>query len=404
MHQNNQTIRFFNPTAELAIANGLISYQPNSLLKRFESDLAYLPYVLSSNEDLILVDKYENFEHVDLLKSCGFKTPGQILQTDFFKYPPRVVDKNNNFIPWCWAPNIEHKLTKFGYLERTNVRSIESKWTNQRYFYSRAFALDVLNKIKPELDPKITIDNNDSPQIVNSIESVKELLERYKALVLKAPWSSSGRGLIVLKKALLPENIIQRINSILKEQTYLMAEPLLNKKMDFAIQFEAKNESITFAGESYFETDSVGQYQKNYINTYPDKVEQEVILFWESIKNDIINKLTKTLIDKKLYLQHQGFFGVDMLIFTKGDQLKIQPCLEINLRQNMGIVTKKIIDTIHPEAKGTFNIFFEPKLSYETFIDHAFKKPTMADDKLIKGLIPLTSHREKKFGAYIELH
>ncbi|MBZ4677162.1 MAG: hypothetical protein JG782_1782, partial [Anaerophaga sp.] len=41
----------FNPTNELAIANGQVSYMPPANLRRFENDLASLPWILSDEDD-----------------------------------------------------------------------------------------------------------------------------------------------------------------------------------------------------------------------------------------------------------------------------------------------------------------------------------------------------------------
>ena len=46
-----ENIFYFNPTCELAIANGSFSYMPPRLLRDFEQDCASLPFLFASPND-----------------------------------------------------------------------------------------------------------------------------------------------------------------------------------------------------------------------------------------------------------------------------------------------------------------------------------------------------------------
>ena len=61
-------------------------------------------------------------------------------------------------------------------------------------------------------------------------------------------------------------------------------------------------------------------------------------------------------------VKYTGFLGVDMMIYRDGvGQYKIQPCVEINLRYNMGIVALQLQRHLAESAEGHFRVRFSAK-------------------------------------------
>ena len=60
---------------------------------------------------------------------------------------------------------------------------------------------------------------------------------------------------------------------------------------------------------------------------------------------------------------YNGYLGVDMMIcrFPESPVYRIHPCVEINLRMNMGVVARHIYDHyIYPTSTGAFQISYYP--------------------------------------------
>ena len=387
----------------MAIANGTISYLPNQTIAKFEEDLAYLPSLLSRNKDLILMPQYEDLKHIELLHSLSLPVPGQILQKDFFDQHQNIISTINQYKLWGWAPNWIHRLKKAKTVHSTEFeQSSFYQWNNQhKNIFSRKTALSILEKILP-IDTSIYIPSRLVPKVLYKISEIEVFLQKHQQIILKAPWSASGRGLIVLRKNSLNVSIEQNIKHILSRQDYIMAEPLLNKKIDLSMHFEIKNTSISYKGITFFETNSNGQYLSHYLNQYPP-TQQTVLDFLEHNKEQLENDLRIAISKSDIPKYYEGFFGVDLMIIELDNKLYFHPCVEINLRNNMGTIALHLEQLIHPEAKGQFKIVLNPKSSFEKEYSKNISSRSLLDGKIIKGSLPLVSPKGKQFGAFIKL-
>ena len=396
-------LHIFNPSCETAIANGTVSYLPNRTLQTFEDDLSYLPSLFSNSKDLILMPKYESLEHLEELHRFSFPIPGQILQTDFFDEKQRIISEINSYKLWGWSPNWIHRLKKNKRVSSLNFeKSTFYSWTDShKEIYSRKMAKLVMESITNENNP-IYVNSEFRVQALETINELEDFLAKHQQIVLKEPWSSSGRGIIMLRKNFLNTSIVQRVKGVFQQQKYIMAEPMLDKQMDMAMHFEIKNKEVFYKGDTYFKTGSNGQYQANYLNQYPE-LEDRVLDFLkfnkEQVKDDLLKALSKSEIPK----YYEGFLGVDIMIVEQNKRLVFQPCVEINLRNNMGTVALHLQEIIHPEAKGTFNIVFNPKKLFEDIYSQVSKTAIMEDQRIVKGTLSIVSPQAKQFGAYIDL-
>jgi len=400
----NSNLHIFNPSCETAIANGTVSYLPNKTLQTFENDLAFLPSIFSKNDDLILMPKYEELQHLEILHSLGFPVPGQILQTDFFDQHQKIISEIEQYKLWGWSPNWIHRLKK-----NTNIscpkfeKSTFYNWdTSHKKLYSRTTAKEILETILRQNPNSIYIDKKLIPSKLTTITEIEAFLVEHQQIVLKEPWSSSGRGIIMLRKNTLNQSITQRINGVLKQQNYIMAEPMLNKQLDMALHFKIKNQQVSFIGDTYFQTNSNGQYQANYLNQVPN-IDKRLLDFIEKNKNQLIDNLILSLSESKININYEGFLGIDVMLIEENKNLFFQPCVEINLRNNMGTIALHIQKIIHPKAKGIFNVVFNPKARFETTYQQENHKASTLDGLFYKGTLALVSPKGKQFGAYINL-
>lgn len=406
MCNNLPNIYLFNPTCEYAVANGNTSWQPNLLLQKMESDLGCLPLYFAKTEDYVVVEHMPSVEYFKKISAIKSDIPGFILK-DELKKSTFSAFKINHLKPWGWSPAV-HKL--LSPLKPNCADSFKASpvfnWTaNHKEIYSKRFALHILTRLIKTLTSEYIIQEDQIPVICTSQGEVEIQLNKWDKLMVKAPWSSSGRGLQPVTKTPVHAKVWEKINGIIKEQGFVVVEPYLNKVLDFSFQFELKNKKLTFIGISNFLTDKKGQYQGNFLNGLQDDVSQHVRTFQKKAIADILPKLIPVLESSELAKLYEGNFSVDTLTYaTYNNELKINPCLEINVRQNMGLLTLQLEKLVDKERKAVFRTFYEPGKNFKKFVAEMEEKHPLciSGGKIESGFFPLTEVNEKSlFGAYL---
>ena len=376
------------------------------LLQKMESDLAALPLHFSNPKDFILVDNLPDSDFLNSLSSIGNNAPKFQLKKDIanehFSELPR-----NKLVPWGWSPAVHKFLDplKESCSEDFKKSPVFNWKPAYRELYSKKFALGILSELLEKYPNEYFISRDMQSEICIAKADFERLIDKWGKLMVKAPWSSSGRGLQPITFTPVHTKVWEKLLGIVKEQGYAIVEPFLNKKLDLAFQFKLKRGKAEFIGTSNFSADKKGQYQGNNLNGLPEELETDVKDFAEFIPQLIINPLKEQIEKSELAKSYEGYFGVDTLIYqdSKG-KLKINPCLEINVRLNMGLLSLHLERIIHPEKKGVFRTYYKPGFSFKQFkIEMEQKHPLRISDKKIhSGFFALTpSNPKTQFGAYI---
>ena len=401
------TVYYFNPTCELAIANGSFSYMPPLLLQEMERDLAILPFAFANGNDFVLTENLPSTDYQKRLKDAGFDLPRFCSLADLEAFP---TGSFGNICPWGWSPAVHFKIMKLKEKcdDRFKANPVFS-WRNEnQLLFERATSLNLLTEILNQNSPDWFIDRSLVGEKVSSCEEIELLLKKHDSIVLKAPVSSSGRGIQIIRKTKLNTSNRHWISGIIKQQNYLIAEPFLNKLIDLSFQFKIlPNSEINYLGYSVFETNSNGQYKGTFI--HPDLkiiLPQENVAELEKMITTTANLIREKL-KKSVYTNlHRGFLGVDALIYKHHKSLKMHPCIEVNSRMNMGIFTMFLEKKIHPHSTGKLELFYGSAGEYSNFYKEQVKlnPPKFQDGKLHAGFLSLVeADQQKKFGAYISL-
>ncbi|MDP2336562.1 MAG: hypothetical protein Q8N05_08955 [Bacteroidota bacterium] len=398
-------VYYFNPTCELAVANGSFSYMPPLLLQEMERDLSTLPFVFAGRNDFVVTEKLPGTGFIQKLKEVGFEAPEFCRLAELEGLPTDSLDA---IVPWGWSPALHFNLRNLK--EKCSDKFKSSPvfdWEKeQKLLFERSTSLDLLTGILNQHPYDWFIDPEMTGEKVNSSEEIEALLGKYSSLVVKAPVSSSGRGIQILRKPGLNTSNKQWISGVLRQQKYLVAEPLLDKALDLSFQFQVSAHSeIDYLGYSIFETSSNGQYRGTLIHPDLKSIlpEENAVVVQEmiGITAKVIGEALKKSVYSKIY---QGFIGVDALIFRHQEQLRMQPCIEVNSRMNMGILAMFLEKRISPDTSGKFELFYGSPGEFENFARiQAQNNPLrFKDGKLCSGFLPLVEpDRQKKFGAYI---
>lgn len=400
-------IYLYNPTCEYAVANSTASWQPNSLLQKMEADLATLPMFLANAKDHVLVDELPGATFLEEICQLHFTPPHFIEKKKVLTQQKYAEVPKNRLMPWGWSPAV-HKLL----LPLKNSCSAEFKrspvfeWKSEyRNYYSKKYALGILRRMLEEFPDSTFIEKNHIAAVCTSKTEIEERLKIWGQLMIKAPWSSSGRGLQRITKTPVHEKVWEKLLGIVNEQGYAIVEPLLDKQLDIAFQFYLESGRVSFLGISNFSTDEKGQYQGNHLNGLPDSLNPEIRQFAEELPQKIVEPLLHILGSSELAKNYEGNFGVDALVFRdKRGELRVNPCLEINVRQNMGLLSLQLEKFLVPGKKGLFRTWYgNGKSFFEFKVQMQLKHPLiLQNSRISSGFLALTEARkESKFGAYI---
>ncbi len=399
------TIYYFNPTCELAVANGSFSYMPPLLLQKMERDLSVLPFIFASENDFVLTENPPSIGFVQRMKDAGFSNlPHFCSLNELEALPDGSI---SDILPWGWSPAAHFKLKNLKEKCSDEFKASPAfHWKSEHQtLFERSTSLNFLAEILANNSPDWFIDQSLTGIVVTNSEEIEMLLKRHLPLVIKAPISSSGRGIQIIRKKELSASNRQWISGVLKQQNYLVAEPFLEKLADLSFQFQVKdNSEIEFLGYSFFETNSNGQYSGTLLHP-----ELETILSAEhsAVFQERISETVQIIMDalkKSVYAKyHRGYLGVDSLLFMERNQLFIQPCIEVNCRMNMGIISLLIEKKIQKDSIGKFGLWYS---NSEKFMDFANEQSNnnrlrIQNGKLNSGFLSLVEEdSNKKFGAY----
>jgi len=353
------TLHIFNPEHDIALAANLSNFTAPHAGRQLRNDLGFLPALWTQEGDRVLVQHEESalkaYRRVcHRLVKLGIRAVdnGEWIVDNYdksiFSAPFSILHSPFSIAPWGWDRAIRRELERMG-MTASLLPTAEQIEQIRQLSHRRTSA-----QLLPQLQMEGTVGEAFE---CTTIEKVEELYQRYSRLVLKAPWSSSGRGVRFCDAARLVNNeeLIMNnwVRNVIKTQGSIMAEPYYNKVKDFGMEFEADAEGhIRYLGLSLFHTVN-GAYEGNILAT--ESVKQEMISRY--IPACLLYSVKQTIAERLTLNGYVGPFGIDMMIVKPGEgnhnsqlsivnsQLLLHPCVEINLRRTMGHVALNISPT-----------------------------------------------------------
>ncbi|SBV97025.1 conserved hypothetical protein [uncultured Dysgonomonas sp.] len=389
-------IHYFNPGHETAVNNASPYYTPPANIAAMQEELSFLPAWYADRGDKVLVDSKDEVYYSYLTEK--FSTLAQPVSENELK-----LYKDANVSLWGVSPQA------IRYFEEQN-KELEinlniPQWSEEyKYLNSRLAARDCLSELInsiPLLSQAVI------PQFYTNLDNINRAVNASAyQLLAKAPYSSSGRGLLWLPTTGLTRTENQILHGILKKQGSVSIERVLDKQMDFAMEFMADGKgNIAFAGYSLFYTNAKGGYEANYIGSQESIIEQLSEKISLDLLDSVKGKLINILSEKRTTL-YNGCIGVDMLIYLEDNEYKLHPCVEINMRYNMGFLTCRLYENyIATQSCGKFYIDFKPKAE-EMYNNHLLmeeKHPIRIENgRIISGYLSLCPiNRSNRYRAYV---
>ncbi|AZQ61757.1 hypothetical protein EI427_05765 [Flammeovirga pectinis] len=386
---------YFNPSCELSVLKEQKHFTPSKAFIVLQQDLYLLMYWLLRDGDVlytnqILSDKIQK----NLFSICERK----VLTVNQIKEDKKLFFDRG--IPWGETPSfvIDLKLIQHKFKQPSDYNK------QLKSLYHRAFGFDVLTKCLdielPNIISKEEIGEfyTEKKEVITAIKTFFN--EGANAVVLKLPFSSSGRGLLVLKRDEITKSIALWIESGLKGQGSIYVSIWLKKIKDISFLFSVNNRKITYKGSTIFKVNTTGQYQGASLT----KIENQLPLKLQQTIKSVVEKLILEMSKSELLLSLNTNFGVDAMLYLSAEGKEIlHPCLEINPRNTMGHVALALQRVTN--YKGDFKII--SKLEYSSFIDFEEKMKKehpleINNRKIQKGFFPLTDvQNAKQFYAYL---
>ena len=173
-------------------------------------------------------------------------------------------------------------------------------------------------------------------------------------VIAKAPWSSSGRGL-VRSRNMPPEAFMQQTAGIIRRQGSVMLERELDKTADFALLLAADGRGgVRRCGVSVFDTNARGGYTSNALAAQAEltaRVDAACGGRFDAVATAVEKSLPAILGD------YCGPLGVDMLVASDGT---VDAAVEVNLRYTMGFVALDFSRYIAEGARGSLSVVPRP--------------------------------------------
>lgn len=299
-------LHLFNPENDLALAAGTANFTPPKSVVAFRTALAALPAWLAEPGDNIVAPA---------VSPAWLRTAGLEVGLATEGIPS----------PWGWSANAVAQFRRLG------VTGPFPDVERLRALSHRRTALELHRALQGRLPYPLPL----APMEIRSVAD----LPQTDRIVLKSPWSCSGRG-VVDCEGMSEANIRRRADDSIRRQGSVMVEPKLRKIRDFAMLFSGGK----YRGLSLFLTSGTA-YTGNLVAPQPE--------FAAALGAPWLDE-TAMAVEQSLPHDYDGPLGVDMMLYEDSDgRTLICPTVEVNLRLTMGFVALALGERLGP---GHFRI------------------------------------------------
>lgn len=335
-------VYLFNPDNDLALAYGGDNYTAPPFARQLERDLATLPMWFATQEAMILVpdkktQQWVNNTALQWNLDVEAITPQELASIAQARY-----------YPWGWSVALRHKLMNRG-AKVADLPSIEAI-EKMRQLSHRRTSIAIHTLLSQVLHTRFS----PIPQEFDTMSGVMQFARTQPGCYLKSPWSGSGRGIYHVLDASDPylENWCR---GILKRQGSILGEVGLSRTIDFAVEFHSQHGVVDVAGYSIFESDFHSQYAHGTVarnSLLHNRLTAQCPIL------DAVTDALKDILRAMVAPHYEGFLGIDMLLYSDDDGcIKLNPCVELNLRPTMGIVASTMDNLLaHKGGQGRFVI------------------------------------------------
>lgn len=383
---------------------------------RMAEDLAVLPAFIAEPGSLLITDSDADARWLERLNG--------LLALDVHAISRKELNHLTGYriMPWGWCLDLRRRLVKWG-ADRQLLPSKDEIY-HLRGLSHRRLTVNIHLRLQELL--RCQAGNHlplacPVPVELAVLEDVREFVESHDGCFIKTPWSSSGRGIYHATAGKWTPELEQWCNGALKRQGSVLCEVAFDKVMDLAVEFFACGGKTSVRGFSIFSTDSHSQYHSGIVASQ-DVLHQRVVELYPQF--DVVVEALTRVLDEMVAPHYSGWLGVDMLLYSDAQSassshssgagesegnspskiegeggsmahqfpagaLRLNPCVELNLRPTMGAVTSVLGDrVVAPGHIGSFSIEQRSSAS-EPWRSH--DAPVIENGRLSGGTLCLTT-------------
>ncbi|MGI6242453.1 MAG: hypothetical protein ACOYJK_02770 [Prevotella sp.] len=328
-------LHIFNPDHDIALAVNRERFTAPRAALRLRRELGYLPMFWAKPGDLVLTDDVatarRGWRQLDVESEARL-----IDRRELAEYAR--VGSLSEVCPWGWDVALWRELSDGGVPSQLLPSAMQLQTVRQ--MSHRAWAA---NHLLPRL--RTFVGTVGESFEIHSADEVARYLKKYGKIVLKEPWSSSGRGVRYVfdesgehePMGQIEQPVANWVENVVARQGSIMVEPCYDKLMDFGMEFASDGRgTVRYLGLSLFHTVN-GAYVGNIVETEDHKME----MLSRLVDGSLIVRLQSAICSAMgPWLKGCGAdcFGVDMMVVRGDGRTMVHPCVEMNLRRTMGHV------------------------------------------------------------------
>ncbi|MDR3118790.1 MAG: hypothetical protein LBU44_05150 [Mediterranea sp.] len=374
----NSKLFLFNPDHDLAMANQDVNYMPPASARQFGMDLALFPAWYAGAQNAVLAPSAYNLAFLSRIRAKFPQLASLLTETEV------ATVRNVDFVPWGWDAAVYKRLIQLGVPPRALPEQDDLSVIRRKSHRLQSVALLKCLQFDRCCGESF---------YMTELEALKDYVESRAWCLLKAPLSGSGKGLNWCR-GVFTSPVSDWCRNVIRQQGGVVAEPLYDKVVDFAMQFYADGSgSVRFAGYSLFCTKPNGCYDRNLLATDKD-IEDLLSGYIPSCLLDQVRDALERELSALIDGVYTGYLGVDMMICrSDSPECRLHPCVEINLRMNMGMASRMIHDRFVLEGmRGILKVCYYAS-NADLQADHlrmTVEHPLeTAGGRIVRGYLPL---------------
>ncbi len=330
----------FNSSNDLALAQGTKEYIAPKSVVQMERDLSAIAWWWAEEGDAVLLPAGADKSSVEAF-FAPYKRNIRFINEDE-KYDTLHKSTGCHFCPapWGWSAATAYRLQRFGVPE-SHIPTAEAI-ERMRALSSREFAAEYIKEL---LADEATAPHRGSlvGEKMRFIRAIDEL-RMPERTIFKSPWSSSGRG-IFAANSLDEPSIHDKLRGFITRQGGFLADKMYNKSLDFALEYRiTESGEAQFLGFSLFVAGGNGFYGYNFVASEQELKARIIEEGCDGVLLEWLVDVHARLLTRRLRGHYCGCVGIDMLIAIEDGHPRIHPCVEINLRMNIGILALKVFE------------------------------------------------------------
>lgn len=343
-------LHWFNPNAENEEVARL-SGKPFTLKKNvrlLEEDLDMVPLALARRDDVLLLGREPSRQHLKNIRSWGFPMPECLSVNE----PKDLAERRiGGMRPWAWQQRASDILEP--YAASMSDQAVQ-KWrtSSESIWMSKELGYQLENILGEPVGQWCTT----QAEVESYVEGANG------DVLLKAAYSNAGRGHCRLLDGKWTDSAKGWLKRVLAEHGGVIAEPWLDRVLDFSAQYELKNDGeIKLVGMTRVINDELGRFRGSLVlPKWAQGLDEDLTKFL--FRDAKVNQFFKfTLPDALKELMgpsgYVGALGVDSMVHRAGDgNLVFRPVVEVNARHTMGRVAVELLKKTAPGLAGYYEI------------------------------------------------